>query len=414
VLAGALSGTVVGSVAGPTAAPQAKVRVLHVAPVLTTPSAPLELAAAILCDPPDAVSCQVARGTAFVRDPSGSWTALVGAGASGAFRWIVPSELVGEQGFAYYLEVRTAAGQVVRYPEAGVDGPLAVETTAGFAQSAASLSWERVRGPDATAIRLGYGTGPAQVGRTDSPGDADVLTASSFDVDGRGRLYLADWVNGRVQVYAADGRLARTIGVPVRRTFDLSAGRSGLSLLTLGTDGTAYRLDADGHVLERTEVATGVATRIVGQAALVGPGQWLRVLGAGSTLAPLSSAPEGGPAFSQDLTGSAFAARWTSADGARVGAVVDLPEGFRVGPEYFVESQRDGGAVVARGVWDDTHAAVGVFTFDATGALVSIDLLPEPSARVDAVFSTVRWHAGDVYVARDRRDGLAIDVFEVR
>jgi len=57
---------------------------------------------------------------------------------------------------------------------------------------------------------------------------------------------------------------------------------------------------------------------------------------------------------------------------------------------------------------------VGVFTFDAGGALVGVDLLPEPSARMDAVYSTVRWHDGAVYVARDHRRGLGIDIFEVR
>lgn len=411
VVAGSIVGSMVSSVARPTPAPpQSPVRVLHVAPVLALPGAGIELAAAALCEPPDSAACQVAEATARVLGPSGEWSSLFGAWEAGAYRWRVPPELVGEVGISYYLELRMATGRVVRHPAGGERAPLVVSTTAGFAESSvAELSWQTAR-PDSTALRMRFGSAPGRVGRTGGEPGSDVLTASSFDVEGDGRIYVADWVNDRIQVFSPFGLLERTLPAPVHRSFDLEAGGGTLGLLTLGSDGVAYRISSsDGRVLERSAVGIGIAARLAAGAVFAGPGQWMRPFGSD----PRSLAPAPGTALSQDLSGSAFAARWSDERGGTVGAIVTLPAGFRVGADYFVEPIGGGGAVVTRGVWDDMHAAVGVFTFDGSGTLVSVDLLPEPSSHMDAVFSTVRWHGGAVYLARDRRSGLSIDVFEV-
>jgi hypothetical protein len=106
---------------------------------------------------------------------------------------------------------------------------------------------------------------------------------------------------------------------------------------------------------------------------------------------------------------------WTRPDGSRAGVVMHLPKGIFAGTDYFVRPLPDGGAVAARGLWDETHGGVGILRFDATGAIASFALLPEPSIRMAAHASVVRY-AGPhgVYVAYDEADAMRIDRFEVR
>ena len=71
--------------------------------------------------------------------------------------------------------------------------------------------------------------------------------------------------------------------------------------------------------------------------------------------------------------------------------------------------------MAAEGLWDDTHAGVGLFRFGPTGAIAGFSLLPEPTTQQDARFSTVRFRPpGDVLVAYATRRALTIARFEVR
>ena len=109
-----------------------------------------------------------------------------------------------------------------------------------------------------------------------------------------------------------------------------------------------------------------------------------------------------------------FAAVWTRPDGSRGGAVVTLPRGTQVGSDYLVQALPDGGAVVAQGVWDETHAGVGLFRFDAGGRIASFSLLPEPTVEQASRFSTVRFRAPDeVLVAYSTDHAFTIARFEV-
>jgi hypothetical protein len=91
-----------------------------------------------------------------------------------------------------------------------------------------------------------------------------------------------------------------------------------------------------------------------------------------------------------------------------------LPAGVRPGVDYFVQPLDDGGALMAKGLYDDTHAAVAVVRFDASGRIVGLHLLPEPSVEQAAFASAVRFQAPSsvigVYAAPD---GVRYDRFEV-
>jgi hypothetical protein len=71
--------------------------------------------------------------------------------------------------------------------------------------------------------------------------------------------------------------------------------------------------------------------------------------------------------------------------------------------------------LVVRGVWDMAHYGVALISLDAAGRIRASTLLPQPTTRMAAPFSTVRV-AGDgaVLMARDAGDGMRIDRFEVR
>jgi hypothetical protein len=302
-------------------------------------------------------------------------------------------------------------------------------TTAGLpARTLREFDWDRRRRADETALRLPYGGGAGEVGRTD--GGADRLPAgpSSFDIGPDGSIYVADWVNRRIQIFDTRGRLRRSIAMPVSVPADLAVADKGrMFVSTLGADATAIELAADGRVVGRYPVAYGVVARIAatpaGPRVLAGPAQWSAVRGAtGSPLAAqdqaatqTSSVPlEGGDVgVSQDLPGNRVAFAWTRPDGSRAGAVVTLPRGVFPGSDYFVQPMRDGGSLSARGLWDGTHNGVGLFRFDAEGRIVSFDLLPEPSTEQDARFSTVRFAPpADVVVAYAGLRAVRIDRFE--
>jgi len=124
---------------------------------------------------------------------------------------------------------------------------------------------------------------------------------------------------------------------------------------------------------------------------------------------------DGGVGIASPVGRRRFAAVWTRPDGSRGGAVVTLPRGTQVGSDYLVQALPEGGAVVAQGVWDETHAGVGLFRFDAGGAITSFSLLPEPTVEQASRFSTVRFRSPDeVLVAYSTDRAFTIARFEVR
>ena len=430
-LAGAIAGATLLTSASPDAVGGPLPVVLHAAPALVDAQRPVQLAAASVCDDPGSASCDVRAATVDVRPATaGGWTRLDGRLVQGAFRFDIPAELVPQEGFWYWIGLSTAAGEDVAYPPGGADAAFRVLTTAGLpARVLGELDWDRRRHADETALRLPYGGAAGHVGRTDGGTDRLPAGPSSFDIGPGGSIYVADWVNRRIQIFDERGRFRRSIALPVPVPADLAvADRGRVFVSTLGADATAVELAADGRVVGRYPVAYGVVARIAatpaGPRVLAGPAQWAGVRGASGT--PLtaqaqaatqtSSVPlEGGDVgVSQDLPGNRVAFAWTRSDGSRAGAVVSLPRGVSPGSDYFVQPLEGGGAVAARGLWDGTHNGVGVFRFDAEGRIVTFDLLPEPSTEQDARFSTVRFAPpADIFVAYAEAGGVRIDRFEV-
>jgi hypothetical protein len=430
-----VAGVVVGAAVGaallaPAAPDRAPLRfeVLHAAPALAEPNRRLVLGATILCEPAGTSACRIDSAIAHVGVGTSS-VDVSGVHRGGGFLFEVPARLMGEAGFTYWLEFRTGSGVSLPYPPAGAEGQLRVLTTEGFTRTTipGGFSWDAVSSSDGVALALGYGSGHGEVGRTPGGPDREALGPSSFDVSEGGGLAIADWVNGRVQLFSPGGSFLRAVPIPELRPVDLAVGRDGrLFLATLGTGGAVLEVDVTGRVIGRYPVA-GVPARVDvwgGEPrVLAGPSQWISVRAmAGVPLPPpiqaASLAPAAGgssAAFSQDLPDGTVAVTWTDRTGARHGSVIGLPRGVLPGTDYFVEPMPDGGALVARGLWDDSHYGVGVFRLDDAGRIGGFSLLPEPSTHQAARYSTVRFRPpGEVLVVSETGRGIRIERYEVR
>ena len=438
VVAGLVAGGAVGAALLTGAAPPAdpalpRPTILHAAPALVTAGAPVELTAATFCAESGLPSCAISAASAAVR-PAGvsGWTEVSGRPDGGAFRFAVPASLVPPDGFSYRLVLRTADGVAIAYPPGGDEAAIRVVTTAGLpVRDLGVIRWDRRRPADEVVLRLPYGSGDGEVGRWGGEGELEAIGPSSFDVGPDGSIAVADWVNRRIQVFGAAGRLREVIASPTTRPVDLAlTGDGGYVLSTLGTEATAFEVAAAGGVLGRYPVGFGVATRVAASATggprvQVGAAQWAAVRSApgiplagdeqGRTQTTSVPLADGDIGVSADIDGRSFAAVWTRPDGSRGGAVVRLPAGVAPGADYFVHPLADGGAVVAKGVWDDTHFGVIVVRLDARGRIRSTGLLPEPSIEQAARYSTVRYSpAGDVLVVFTEPGGIHIDRFIVR
>ncbi len=419
LLAGVLVGSVAGAVARPLTQPGAfrPPVLLHAAPTVALPGAPVELRIAPACGAA-APACDLVGATLHVRT-AGTWTSLAGTVEGGEAAFVVPGELVAEDGFAYYAELVWGSGASSRYPPSGSRHPIEVAGTAGFSRVVVpeDLSLADVRPPDGMELFLPWGDGPGEVGRAGGRPGEDVLGPSSFAVGPSGELFVADWVNERIEVFGPGGY--REVALPARTTFDLAVRSDGrVSLVGLGMGAAAYDIAPDGRTLARYSIDLGAPLRVEARgadaAALVAPGQWVPLGPQGVLQQDLVRRSSLDGTLSQELGEERFAVSWPTPDGRRAGAVVDLPPGIRVGPAYFVEPLADGGALVARGLWDETRTAIGLFRLSPAGELLDLSLLPEPSTSMDARFSTVRFRPpGEVLVAYDRVDGVAIERFEV-
>lgn len=436
LVAGVVAGAAVGAALFTGAAPPAprgpQPQILHAAPALVTAGRTVVLSAAAVCDAPERPSCRVQAASALVR-PAGTsgWTRVPGRAGGGGFRFSVPGTLIPDQGFSYWLGFRTGAGALVAYPPAAGSAAFRVLTTAGLpTRSLAPFAWDDLREPDGLALRLPYGSRDGQVGRAGGRPEEPREGPSSFDVRPDGSIYVADWVNDRIQVFGPRGTFRTSYPAPHHLPMDLAVATSGRVFLSdLRMDGRSFELSKEGRLLGTYPIAFGVPSRISAVTGdprvLVGPSQWTAVrAGVGvplsaerQSLTEAASLPIRGGlnGVASELSKNRVAFAWSRPDGSRAGATLKLPRGVRAGSDFFVRPMRDGGALVARGLWDDTHFAVGLIRFDAVGRVTSFSLLPEPSVEQGARYSTVRFRPpGEVLVAYANDRAVTIDRFEVR
>ncbi len=440
LVAGLVAGLAIGAAVGATSLtgassegpPGAPPVVLHVARVLADPGVDLELVAGLACPAGPLQACAVDSAVAHVLSGgSTGWTDVEGMPEGRGFRFVVPGASVAEDGLSYWLEFAIEGGGRVTFPEGGASSAFHVVTTAGLREVPwpGGFDFGALRAGDGVVAQLRYGDDPSQVGRVGGVGDEQPLGPSSFDVAPDGSIRVADWVHGRLLVLSARGAYRRAVPLPVARPVDVAVGANGeLAVTTLGLGATAFELGADGRVIGRYGVETGVAERIAltpgGPHVWVGPAQWAPVrsrVGAALPaeaqsrgLATAVPGRDGTVALSQDLTGGRVAFVWSRPDGSRGGAVLRLPTGVQPGVDYFVRGLPDGGAIAARGLWSETGEAVALLRFTAGGALASAELIAPPTHEMDAAASTVRFRAPDEVLAvyADER-GIRIERFEV-
>jgi hypothetical protein len=404
-----------------------------VARVLADPGVDLELTAGLACPGRLAGACAVVSAVAHVL-PGGSagWTDVEGVADGNGYRFVVPGASVASDGVSYWMEFAIEGGERVVFPDGGAASAFRVVTTAGLREGVwpGDLAFAALRASDGVITRLSYGDGAGHVGRTGGVGDEQPLGPSSFDVAPDGSILVADWVHARLLMLSPRGEHRRTVPLPVERPVDVAVGEGGeLAVTTLGLGATAFELGADGRVIGRYRVETGVAERIAltpgGPHVWVGPAQWAPVRSSAGFALPaeaqsrgLASAipgRDGTVALSQDLPGGRVAFVWARPDGSRAGAILRLPAGVEPGVDYFVRGLPDGGAIAARGLWSEAGEAVALLRFGADGSIGSADLIAAPTHEMDAAASAVRFRAPDEVLAvyADER-GVRIERSEVK
>jgi hypothetical protein len=432
--AGALAGAALGaSLLGHTAATDVDVvrpLVLHAAPAVVTAGVDVTLAATAVCEDPLQPACDLQRAAALVR-PWGAdgWTRVDGKVRAGTISFDVPGELIPPEGFSYWLDVVSDTGVEVAYPPAGASGAIRVVTSAGLPErSLPAFDWDDRAAPAHTVLRLMRGEGEGQVGFAGVGTEDGIRGPSSFDLTVDGEIVVADPINRRVQWFSAAGEFRRAEAIPTTHDVDLAVQPDGaLALAGLGTSSTAYELSADGDVTGSYPIGFGVVSRVAAgevPRVRVGEGQWVPIRGAeGAALsadaqgrAQTSSVPlaDGRVGYAGELQDGRLAVAWTRPDGSRGGVVLRLPTGVQAGADYFVHPLPDGGALVARGLWDDSHFGVAVLRLDATGRLRAFRLLPEPSRIMAAPYSTVRSvSAHSLVMAEDDRGAIVLRRYAV-
>jgi hypothetical protein len=432
---GALAGAAIGAAMLTGAVPAVsgpRPYIIHGGPTVVRPGRDVVLFATSFCPRPAVPSCRLRSGEALVHPVgAGGWTSVPGRAAGGGFRFVVPAGLVPSDGFSYWLRFRPGAGPPVAYPPGGPRSPIRVVTISGLPHRRLETAdpWDDVEPPDGAVLALPWGDEDGAAGHVEGQGDRAPAGPSSFAIDGSGSLYVVDWVNDRIERFGRDGRFVRSFGLPEHAPMDIAISDDGrIYLTTLGMNAAVYELAADGAVRGRYPVAYGLPSRIAaapdGPRILVDQGQWSMVRGAaGRALSPeaqlltgsaATPRPDGRIGFSTQVGGRAFAAVWTRPNGTRAGALVHLPAGVLPGVDYLVQPLGDGGALVAKGLYDDTHSVVGVFRFDAVGRVRALHMLPEPSVEQAAYASTIRFQPpSSVIGVYDGPHGVRYDRFEV-
>jgi hypothetical protein len=116
--------------------------------------------------------------------------------------------------------------------------------------------------PGTTALFLPWGSGPVHAGL--EPGrESPTLGPSSFDVDARGQIYLADALQDRIAVFRGR-RLVREVHVPVGPRADLAATPSGAVFLmdAQGPNVLVRRIEPSGEPSAALVLGAGIPGQV--------------------------------------------------------------------------------------------------------------------------------------------------------
>lgn len=402
--------------------------VLHAAPALVRAGSPVDLTLTTVCEDPADPGCAVSHAAAIVTPAGVAGAAEVpGEAVTGVLRFRIPAELVPDGGFTYSFELQTEAGVRATYPPGGPAAAIRVVTTQGLpVRQLPPIRWDDRAISTGASIRLRPGDGAAQVGFDGAGTEGGISGPSSFAVAPDGSLVVADHVNDRFLWMDVTGRVFDRTPVDALAPVDVAVTAQGVIAVTLGTDAEAIEVTTRGEVIGRYPIGYGVTSRVVGgpvPRVRVGSAQWVPARAAPGQA--LSAEAQGrsqtatvplddGSIGVSEVVDDRLVLAWTRPDGSRAGAAIELPRGVQPGADYFVQPLPDGGALAAQGVWDPTHFGVIAIRLDAAGRISASSLLPEPSTRVAAPFSTVRFAAPDqIWMLRDAGDGMRIDRFRV-
>jgi hypothetical protein len=171
------------------------------------------------------------------------------AGASGGF-------------VEFFVRARGPAGSSAALPAAGAAGPHRFFVLKEIpVVRAPSIAFGRIR-TGTTALSLPWGSGPTRAGLT--PGrESATLGPSSFDVDARGRIYLADVMQDRIAIFA-DDRLQRQIPITLGARADVALTDAG-ALFAIDRSGpniVVRRIDPAGRVGPALSLGTALQGQI--------------------------------------------------------------------------------------------------------------------------------------------------------
>ena len=148
----------------------------------------------------------------------------------------------------FFVRARGPAGSSAAFPAAGAAAPQRFFVLEEIpVVHAPFIPFGRIR-TGTTALSLPWGSGSGRAGLT--PGrESATLGPSSFDVDGRGRIYLADAMQDRIAVFAG-GRLRRQTPIALGARADVALTDAGalFAIDRAGPNVIVRRIDPAGRV----------------------------------------------------------------------------------------------------------------------------------------------------------------------
>ncbi len=296
---------------------------------------------------------------------------------------------------------------------AGASSPLQLSPLSAPAAASAANGYTRTM-----VASFRYGSGAADVGlRTGT--EQRPVGPVSLAVDANGRLYVADAVNSRVQVLAADGKRAASIPV-IGRLHDLAVDDSG-TLLCLSTDGAITSYDtATGRQKERWSLSAGL-TRTLGQlraengsASLESPDQRSHPVYSAAGPVGTKAQDTGGAKGAKAPSGAYYSTSYRDqghlyrldAQGKVVlDVALKLPDVASV--NYLGEDRSGAAYVVVERFGANKQVSVEVRKFDGGGALMATIPVP-PVTYVEMTRSLVVTDSGDIYELLPEPTGASI------